>query len=134
VADRVDGLILTREEACGAAIFMRVGIDQLARRNGTVSPAAVLLAGQLERFGRETPDMQASAPAEKTNPGPGPDRAGSAAISVTAAAGLLSVSAQRIRGWCRSGDLIAWRDAPGTPWKIDELSAAALAARRSAGE
>jgi len=112
------------------------GVDALRRRNGTVPPAAVLLVDQLAKFGRRrTPQTQGSAVGEHANPADDCDPAISdLRIGVTEAAARLRVSEQAVRRFCRLGDLIAWRPAPGAAWIIDESTVDALAARRAAGE
>jgi hypothetical protein len=136
VAERLDGIRLTGEETRWAAWLIRVGVTTVESRDGTVPAAALRLRDQLARFARREPaDPQASVIAETANSPGGSDPAVSdRQITVTAAAARLGVSEQAVRRWCRSGDLIAWRDAPAGPWIIDEHSADALAASRTAGE
>ena len=130
MAERVDGLLLTREEAAAAAILAGLGVDTLRRRNGTASPAAVRLVDVLAGFGR-TPPVQASGMTETVNMASDADPACSGPrIGVAAASRLLGVSAQTTRRFCRRGDLTAWRT-PSGAWTIDSRSAAALAGRRA---
>jgi excisionase family DNA binding protein len=133
----VEGLLLSREDAQAAAALARLGLDALRYRNGSVSPGAVRLVEALAAFARREPaDAQASAIRETANPADDPDTALSdRQVGVTEAARRLGVTVPAVCRWCRLGDLIAWRPAPGAAWIIDESTVDALAAaRRAAGE
>lgn len=131
---RVDGVVLDGQDLALAAVLARLGVAWLERRDGTVPPAALRLRDQLAAFARETTSVVVSDDRESRNPSCLPIVAQSVPAEMTAhaAAGLLGISPQAVRGMCRSGALIAVRSAAGH-WRIDTGSAAVLAARRREG-
>lgn len=135
MADRVDGILLSRDEARRLVILARLGAVRLEARNGCIAPGLARLLEQLEEFGRRNQGSQVSAGRETANGLIVADPADfGSKITVTAAAARLGVSPQTIRCWCRGGDLIGWRPPAGGPWIIDGGSVATLAATRNAGK
>jgi len=126
------GVVLDGEDLVRLARLVRDGVVYRQRTNGGgVQPADLSLRDQLLAFAAETASVQVSEPAKAAKVAASVTVAESlsAEMTVQAAAGLLGISPQAVRGLCRTGDLIATRDAAGR-WQIDADSAAALAARR----
>ena len=131
-ADWADGVLLEGDDIRVAAVLGRLGVAALERANGGAVPAAaVALRDQLAGFAAETAKVVVSDGRAAAKPGGVVVLAGSghAQMTVRAAATLLGVSPQRVRGLCRAGVLLATRD-PAGRWAIDANEAAALAARR----
>ena len=129
---RVDGVLLKDDQLALAAVLVRLGVAYLQRVNGTVPADALQLRDELAGFAaRETSAVLVSAECETAKPAAMVIVAESlpAEMTVQAAAGLLGISPQAVRGLCRSGVLTAIRSVAGH-WQICADSAAALAARR----
>ena len=133
---RVDGLELSPDEVILAARRVSAGVAASERRNGCASPPAVQLRDQLAAFAREyqreTASVLGSDGRETAKLPAVVIVAGSARTqTVGAAAGLLGISPQHVRGLCRDGELTAVKAVTG--WRIEEWSVADLAARRAEG-
>ena len=129
---RIDGVVLDGQDLALAAVLVRLGVAYLQRANGGVPPEALQLRDELAGFAaRETSAVLVSAECETAKPAAMVIVAESlpAEMTVQAAAGLIGISPQAVRGLCRSGVLTAIRSVAGH-WQICADSAAALAARR----
>lgn len=134
MAEQLGGVRLTDDETVVVSVLVRIGIEHLARSNGTVAPNVRALGDQLARFARRTLLVQAAAVGEPASlPGGGAAAESvpllDGQIGVTAAAGRTGYSAQHVRRLCHRGVLIAFKTSAGA-WLIDDSSAAALAARK----
>lgn len=127
----VDGVVLEGQDLALDAVLVRLGVAHLQRVNGTVPATAIRLRDELAAFAaRETAAVVVSASCETAKPAAMVIVAESlpAEMTVQAAAGLLGISPQAVRGLCRSGALLAVRGPGG--WRIGADSAADLAAKR----
>jgi hypothetical protein len=133
VLRRCDGVILEGEDIALAAVLVWRGVEYLQRRDATVPARALQLRDELAAFAaRESAAAVVSVPGEPGNLAATVVVAESfpQQMTVQAAAGLLGISPQAVRGLCRSGALLATRSPAGGHWQIDMASTAALAARR----
>lgn len=129
----VDGVLLEGRDILLADYLVRQGAEYLQRRNGgDLPPGAAALCERLAVFaGRETVAVVVSREREsgKAAAAVVVEDSRPAEMTAPAAAGLIGVSAQAVRGWCRDGTLLATKDAAGR-WQVDAGSAAGMAARR----
>jgi hypothetical protein len=137
---RVDlnGVLLEGPEVRIAAAVFHIAARQMEQNEGTVTPVVLVLRDKLAAFareGRQNPLTGGNDGRTFAGESGSPDIALvlaeslPAEMTAQAAAGLLAISPQSVRGLCRTGQLLATRS-PAGHWRIDTDTVAALAARR----